>query len=76
MNPWLVDEVKEFRYTHSKIELRKEFAGQAEMTKDLDWENFVIWRTLVDAMNYNPFLKEPRVSMELSSRMLQSLLSK
>ena len=73
MNPWLVDEVKEFRYTHSKIELRKEFAEQAEMAKDLDWENFVIWRTLVDAMNYNPFLKEPRVSMELSEQVKEWL---
>ncbi|MBO4560672.1 MAG: hypothetical protein J5705_01730 [Bacteroidaceae bacterium] len=65
MNPWLVDEVKEFRYTHSEIELRKDFANEAEMTKDLDWEDYVTWRSIIDAMNYNPFLKVPRVSMDL-----------
>ena len=65
MNPWLVDEVKEFRYTHSEIELRKDFAKEAEMTKDLDWENYVTWRSIIDAMNYNPFLKVHRVSMDL-----------
>ena len=65
MNPWLVDKVKEFRHSHSEIVLRKDFAKEQEMTKDLDWEDYVTWRSIIDAMNYNPFLKVHRVSMEL-----------
>ena len=73
MNPWLVDEVKEFRYTHSEIDLRDDFAEQAETTKNLNWEDYVTWRTLVDAMNYNPFLKVHRVSMELPEKVKEWL---
>lgn len=73
MNPWLMDEVKDFRYTHSEIELHIDFSQQSDNARKLSWEDYVTWRTLIDAIEYNPFLKVPRVSMELSEQVKEWL---
>lgn len=73
MNPWLEDEVKEFRYTHSEFELSNEFAELSDKTNHLDWEDYLTWRTLIDAINYNPFLKLHRTCMDVSKQVKEWL---
>ena len=65
MNPWLVDEVKEFRCKHSETELQNDFAEQSEKVQDLNWEDYINWRSLIDAINNNPFLKVHRIFMDV-----------
>ena len=73
MNPWLLNEVKEFRCKHSETELQNDFAEQSEKTKDLNWEDYVIWQSLIDAINRNPFLKVHRVCLDVSEQVKEWL---
>ena len=73
MNPWLLNEVKEFRCKHSETELQNDFAEQSEKTKDLNWEDYVIWQSLIDAINRNPLLKVHRVCLDVSEQVKEWL---
>ncbi len=73
MNPWLLNEVKEFRCKHSETELQNDFAEQSEKTIDLNWEDYLTWQSLIDAINRNPLLKVHRACMDLSEQVKEWL---
>ena len=73
MNTWLVEVVRKFSGKHSKTELRNDFAEQSEKTQDLNWEDYVIWRSLIEAINDNPFLKVHRTIMDVPERVREWL---
>ena len=73
MNPWLVNEVKDFRCKHSETELQNDFVEQSEKTIDLNWEDYLTWQSLIDAINRHPLLKVHRVCMDLSEQVKEWL---
>ena len=73
MNTWLVEEVREFSGKHSEFELRNDFAKLSEKTKNLNWEDYLTWRSLIDAINGNPFLKVHRTIMDVQERVREWL---
>lgn len=73
MNTWLAEEVRKFSGKHSETELQNDFAEQSEKTQDLNWEDYVIWRSLIEAINDNPFLKVHRTIMDVPERVREWL---
>ena len=66
MNPWLEDKVQEFHAFCSDDELQKDYHKLYGHTKYLGWNDYLIWKTLKEAVEEDSFLAVHRYEMDLT----------